>query len=60
MKDRQALIRVTVITAGIAVATTLHYFTSPSLILWHELFQRLYYLPIIYAAIFFCRGLASV
>src|SRR5450755_1605216 len=31
----------------------LHYFTSPSLLLWHNLFQRLYYLPIIYAAIYF-------
>jgi len=42
-----------VISGGIVVATALHYLTSPSLMLWHELFQRLYYLPIIYAAIFF-------
>lgn len=35
------------------MATALHYLTSPSLILWHNLFQRLYYLPIIYAAIYF-------
>lgn len=41
------------VAIGIAVATALHYFTSPSLILWHNLFQRLYYLPIIYAAIYF-------
>jgi signal transduction histidine kinase len=42
-------------------ATALHYFTSPSLILWHNLFQRLYYLPIIYAAIYFgwLGGLAA-
>ncbi len=39
--------------AGIGAATALHYLTSPSLLLWHELFQRLYYLPIIYAAIYF-------
>ena len=39
--------------AGIAAASALHYFTPPSLILWHNLFQRLYYLPIIYAAIYF-------
>ncbi len=39
--------------AGIALATALHYLTSPSLILWHELFQRLYYLPNVYAAILF-------
>jgi signal transduction histidine kinase len=38
---------------GIAAATALHYLTSPTLILWHNLFQRLYYLPIIYAAIYF-------
>jgi signal transduction histidine kinase len=35
------------------VASALHYFTPSSLILWHNLFQRLYYLPIIYAAIYF-------
>ncbi len=53
IKETQALTRVAVIASGIAIATALHYLTSPSLILWHELFQRLYYLPIIYAAIFF-------
>jgi two-component system sensor histidine kinase HydH len=53
VKDRQALTRIAVISGGIVAATALHYLTSPSLILWHELFQRLYYLPIIYAAIFF-------
>jgi signal transduction histidine kinase len=53
VKDKQALGRILVAAAGIAVASALHYLTSPSLILWHELFQRLYYLPIIYAAIFF-------
>jgi signal transduction histidine kinase len=42
-----------VVAAGIAAASALHYFTPPSLILWHNLFQRLYYLPIIYAAIYF-------
>lgn len=53
MKDKQTVTRVVVVGIGIAIATALHYFTSPSLILWHELFQRLYYLPIIYAAILF-------
>src|SRR6516225_11717770 len=53
MKDPQTVRRAVVVIAGIAIATALHYLTSPSLILWHELFQRLYYLPIIYAAIFF-------
>jgi signal transduction histidine kinase len=41
-----------VVAAGISVATALHYFTPASLILWHNLFQRLYYLPIVYAAIY--------
>jgi signal transduction histidine kinase len=53
VKDRQVLGRIVVVAAGIAAATALHYLTSPSLILWHNLFQRLYYLPIIYAAIYF-------
>ena len=53
MKEPQSVTRAVVIAAGIAIATALHYLTAPSLILWHELFQRLYYLPIIYAAIFF-------
>ncbi len=39
--------------AGIAAATALHYLTPTAYTLWHDLFQRLYYLPIIYAAIFF-------
>ncbi len=53
MKHRQTLARILVAATGIAIATALHYLTSPSLILWHELFQRLYYLPIVYAAIYF-------
>jgi two-component system sensor histidine kinase HydH len=52
-KDKQILARVAVAAAGIALASALHYRTSPSLILWHNLFQRLYYLPIIYAAVYF-------
>lgn len=53
MKDPGTMTRVAVVAVGIAIATALHYFTSPSLILWHNLFQRLYYLPIIYAAVYF-------
>jgi two-component system, NtrC family, sensor histidine kinase HydH len=53
VNDRQALARILVVAVGIAIATALHYWTSASLILWHNLFQRLYYLPIIYAAIYF-------
>src|ERR1039457_5152598 len=53
VQEPKPLTRIVVVAAGIAVASALHYFTSPSLILWHNLFQRLYYLPIIYAAIYF-------
>jgi len=53
VKDRQALARILMAAAGIAAASALHYLTPPSLILWHYLFQRLYYLPIIFAAIYF-------
>ena len=53
VQEPKTLTRILVIAVGIATATTLHYVTSPSLILWHNLFQRLYYLPIIYAAIYF-------
>jgi two-component system sensor histidine kinase HydH len=52
VQEPKPLTRVVVVAVGIGAATALHYFTSPSLILWHNLFQRLYYLPIIYAAIY--------
>ena len=45
--------RILVVALGIAAASALHYLTSHSLILWHDLFQRLWYLPIICAAIYF-------
>jgi two-component system sensor histidine kinase HydH len=53
VQEARPLTRVAVVAVGIAAATALHYFTSPSLLLWHNLFQRLYYLPIVYAAIYF-------
>jgi two-component system, NtrC family, sensor histidine kinase HydH len=61
MKEEQSLARILVIAAGIAIATALHYLTPQSQFFWHNLFQRLYYLPIIYAAIYFGwrGGLAS-
>lgn len=51
--ENKGLIRTGVVVAGVATATALHYLTPSSLLLWHNLFQRLYYLPIIYAAIHF-------
>ncbi len=45
--------RIVLVAAAIAAASAGHYLTSPDLLLWHNIFQRLYYLPIIYAAISF-------
>lgn len=38
------------LVAGIVVITLLHYSTSTQYLLLHEIYQRLYYIPIIYAA----------
>jgi len=38
---------------GILGTTLAHYFIPSSMILWHNIFQRLYYIPIIFAAISF-------
>jgi len=45
--------RIAIVAAGIVVTSALHYVTPPSLLLWHNVFQRLYYLPIIFAALYF-------
>ncbi len=45
--------RIGLLFLGIALVTTGHYLTPPSLFLWHNIFQRLYYLPIVFAAISF-------
>jgi two-component system, NtrC family, sensor histidine kinase HydH len=37
--------------AGIAITSAGHYLTPAEYLLWHGLFQRLYYLPVVYAAI---------
>jgi two-component system, NtrC family, sensor histidine kinase HydH len=41
------------VLAGIAMTSAGHYLTPPDLLLWHGIFQRLYYLPVVYAAIAF-------
>ena len=41
------------IASGIVVTTAGHYLTPPEHLLWHGIFQRLYYLPVVYAAIAF-------
>ncbi len=45
--------QIVLIAAGIALASAGHYLTPADLLLWHNIFQRLYYLPIVYAAIAF-------
>jgi signal transduction histidine kinase len=49
------------VLAGIAVTSAGHYLTPPEMRLWHSIFQRLYYLPVVYAAIAFgwIGGLAA-
>lgn len=42
-----------VIGLTIVLVTVLHFLTPVDLIVWHEIFQRLYYLPIIAAALLF-------
>lgn len=46
-------IQIVLILLGIIGTSLAHYFTPASLILWHNIFQRLYYLPIVYAAVRF-------
>ncbi len=49
------------VVAGIAVTSAGHYLTPPEYRLWHGIFQRLYYIPVVYAAIAFgwLGGLAA-
>ena len=51
--QRNRRIQIILIVLGIVGTSLAHYFTPPSLILWHNIFQRLYYLPIIFAAVSF-------
>lgn len=50
---RTDTLRIAVVAVGIVSASLLHFFTPPHFMLWHNLFQRLYYLPIVYAAGYF-------
>jgi len=43
--------RIALILAGTAATSAGHYLTPPSSFLWHNIFQRLYYLPIVFAAL---------
>jgi glucose-6-phosphate-specific signal transduction histidine kinase len=50
----------TIFGAMLAITIT-HYLTPPAYFLWHEILERLYYLPIIFAAVSFgwIGGLAA-
>jgi two-component system, NtrC family, sensor histidine kinase HydH len=50
---RNVRIQILLVAAGIIGTSLAHYLTPASLILWHNIFQRLYYLPIVYAAVSF-------
>ncbi|MGD0309090.1 MAG: ATP-binding protein [Acidobacteriota bacterium] len=50
---RNTRVQIILIVAGIVGTSLAHYVTPSSLILWHNIFQRLYYLPIVYAAVSF-------
>jgi signal transduction histidine kinase len=45
--------RILLVIAGVAVASAAHTLTPPRYELWHAIFQRIYYLPIVFAAISF-------
>ena len=58
---RSIRLKILAVAAGILGTSLAHYLTPAPLILWHNIFQRLYYLPIVYAAISFgwIGGLAA-
>lgn len=52
---------IVLILVGITGISAGHYLTPPTFLLWHGIFQRLYYLPVVYAAIAYGKkgGLAA-
>lgn len=44
---------IALVATGILLTSAGHYLTPPEYRLWHGIFQRLYYLPVVYAAIAF-------
>ncbi len=44
---------IALVLAGIAITSAGHYLTPADMRLWHGIFQRMYYLPVVYAAIAF-------
>jgi signal transduction histidine kinase len=52
-KNGNNWVRASLVLAAIVGTSLAHYITPSDLILWHNIFQRLYYLPIVYAAVSF-------
>jgi len=50
---------VILILAGIIGTSAGHYLTPPEFLLWHGVFQRLYSLPVVYAAVAYGAGVHS-
>lgn len=44
---------IALVAAGIAATSAGHYLTPPAYLVWHGVFQRAYYLPVVFAAITF-------
>jgi len=58
---RVSLIRPLALAVSIVAISALHYATSPSQLVWHEIYQRLYYAPVIVGAYWYgvVGGLAT-
>src|SRR5581483_12512628 len=52
-ENRGILLRILIIAASIGCITGLHHLTPISMLHWHNIFQHLYYLPIVFAALSF-------
>ncbi|HEY0048413.1 MAG TPA: ATP-binding protein [Pyrinomonadaceae bacterium] len=53
LSPRRRLIVSIIIAVSIVLVTALHFLTPVDQVLWHEIYQRLYYIPIISAALLF-------
>ena len=53
LSPRNRLLVLFIIAVSIVLVTVLHFLTPVDQIVWHEIYQRLYYIPIIAAALLF-------
>ncbi len=52
-KSQVAWLRAGIILAALLLISALHYLTPPEVVHWHYIYQRLFYLPVIFAALSF-------